>query len=360
MEAKTKRNSSIELMKVIAILMIILSHSMPDGDGSLGASYIDIDTVTTDWQLLLAGLFKNMGQIGNDIFLVASCWFLVDSKQAKRSKLAGFLADSWFCSILMLIVFLALGYSFSLKYIVKQFFPATFNNCWFLTCFVLFYMIHPLLHVALESMERKTLLRFNIMFFIMYNCMGFIMGNTMFYFSELIGFCGFYFLVGYIKKYASEKYMDKRRNLLILLAGIVLWLVSFATTDFLGFKVSLLSDQLMRWDTIMNPSFVLIGIGAFGLAHTGELYNSFINYVSSLSLIIYMLHANIIIRQYGRWDLFAWIKSNYGYSKLILWILAYACVNIVGSIIIATIYDKTLRKHFHSGFDYLCKKIIRE
>lgn len=357
MSEKTKRNSSIELMKVIAIVMIVLSHSMPDGDGTLGASYIDIDSVTTNWQLLLAGLFKNMGQIGNDIFLVASCWFLVDSKQAKRSKLAGFLADSWFCSILMLIVFLILGYSFSLKYIVKQFFPATFNNCWFLTCFVLFYMIHPLLHVALESMDQKSLLRFNVMFFIMYNCMGFIMGNTMFYFSELIGFCGFYFLVGYIKKFASEKYMSKSLNVRILLAGIGLWLASFAATDFLGFKVSLLSDQLMRWDTIMNPCFVLIGIGAFGLAHSGEFYNPFVNYISSLSLIIYMLHANIIIRQYGRWDLFAWIKESYGYDRLVVWILLFALFNIVASVVVATVYDKTIRRFMHSLFTKCIEKI---
>ena len=318
MEAKTKRNSSIELMKVIAIMMIILSHSMPDGDGSLGVSFIDIDTVTTNCQLLLAGLFKNMGQIGNDMFLVASCWFLVDSKQAKRSKVAGFLADSWFCSILMLVVFLMLGYSFSIKYIFKQFFPATFNNCWFLTCFVLFYMIHPLLHAALESMDQKTLLRFNVVFFILYNCIGFLMGNTMFYFSELIGFCGFYFLVGYLKKYAADTFMKKSFSLAVLFAGIVLWILSFAATDFLGFKVSMLSDQLMRWDTIMNPCFVLIGVGAFGLAHSGSFYSKAINYISSLSLIIYMLHANIIIRQYGRWDLFAWIKSNFGYDRLIL------------------------------------------
>lgn len=359
MEAKTKRNSSIELMKVIAIMMIILSHSMPDGDGSLGASFIDIDTVTTNWQLLLAGLFKNMGQIGNDMFLVASCWFLVDSKQAKRSKVAGFLADSWFCSILMLVVFLMLGYSFSIKYIFKQFFPATFDNCWFLTCFVLFYMIHPLLHSALESMDQKTLLRFNVVFFVLYNCIGFLMGNTMFYFSELIGFCGFYFLVGYLKKYAAETYMKKSFSLTVLLAGIVLWILSFAATDFLGFKVSMLSDQLMRWDTIMNPCFVLIGVGAFGLAHSGTFYSKAINYISSLSLIIYMLHANIIIRQYGRWDLFAWIKSNFGYDRLILWILAYAVVNLVASVVVATVYDKTLRKYMHKIFDSMLKIVVK-
>ncbi len=359
MPVNSKRNSSIELMKVIAIIMIILSHSMPDGDGSLGSSFIDIDTVTTNWQLLLAGLFKNMGQIGNDMFLVASCWFLVDSKQAKRSKVAGFLADSWFCSILMLVVFLLLGYSFSIKYIFKQFFPATFNNCWFLTCFVLFYMIHPLLHAALESMDQKTLLRFNVVFFILYNCIGFLMGNTMFYFSELIGFCGFYFLVGYLKKYAADTFMKKSFILAVLLAGIVLWILSFAATDFLGFKVSMLSDQLMRWDTIMNPCFVLIGVGAFGLAHSGSFYSKAINYISSLSLIIYMLHANIIIRQYGRWDLFAWIKSNFGYDRLILWILTYAVVNLVVSVIVATVYDKTLRKYMHKLFDNMLKIVVK-
>ncbi len=353
MREKKVRNSSIELMKVIAIIMIILSHSMPDGDGSLGASYIDIDTVTTNWQLLVAGLFKNMGQIGNDMFLAASCWFIVDSKKVDGKKVSHLFADSWFCSILMLLLFLALGYSFSLKYIIKQLFPATFNNCWFLTCYIIFYAIHPLLHAALESMGKKQLLCFNIIFFVMYNCMGFIMGNTMFYFSELFGFIGIYYLVGYLKKYAIVTYGDNSFNFKVLFAGIGLWIISFFATDYLGFHVGLLSDQLMRWDTIMNPCFVLIGIGAFGIAKNNQFYNKTVNYISSLSLIIYMLHANIIIRQYGRFDLFQCIKDSYGYDKLIIWILLYAAVNIVGAILIATIYDKLVRKYMHALFEKL-------
>lgn len=353
---KRVRNSSIELMKVIAILMIILSHSMPDGDGSLGASYIDIDHVTTNWQLFVAGLFKNMGQIGNDMFLAASCWFLVDSKEAKRSKIAGIIADSWFCSIFMLIVFLLLGYSFSLKYIVKQFFPVTFGNCWFVTCFLIFYAVHPLLHAALDSMDQKQLLRFNIIFFIMYNCLSFIMGNTMFYSTELMGFFGFYFLVGYLKRYKADTYKNVTFSSSVLCLGIMLWLLSFMATNFLGFKVDMLSDQLMRWDNILNPCFVLIGIGAFGVALNYDFHNRFINYISSLSLLIYMLHCNIIIRQYGRWDAFAVIKERYGYDHLVGWILLCALFNLVMSLIIAIVFDKSIRKWMRRIFDTILEK----
>lgn len=338
-------------MKIIAMIIIVLSHSMPDGDSTMPASHIDIDYATTNIQIIVAQIFKAFGHTGNILFLLASCWFMIDSKRTNVKKIAQIFGDSFFISVCWLIVFLMLGYDLGLKEIFKQFFPVTFNHCWFVTCFLIFYAIHPLLAYAVENMEKKQLLTFNIVYFIMYNCIGFIMHNTYFYYSDLIGFFGLYFLVAYIKKYMSETIRDIRINIFLIVGGIVLELLLLVVTGIGSTKISFLDGQMMRWDTFMNPCLLLIGIGLFNIALNKEFYCNIINYISSLSLLIYMIHANFLVRQYGRFDLFAWIKANYGYGRLVLWMLMFACVNFFGSILIATIYDKSLRKHVHALFE---------
>ena len=351
MEAKTKRNSSIELVKIIAMIIIVLSHSMPDGDSTMPASHIDIDYATTNIQIIIAQIFKAFGHTGNILFLLASCWFMIGSKKTNVKKIADIVGDSFVVSVTWMIVFLALGYDLGIKEIFKQFFPVTFNHCWFVTCFLIFYAVHPLLSYAIENMSKKKLMTFNIIYFVMYNCIGFLMHNTYFYYSDLIGFFGLYFLVAYIKQYMQDVIKNTRLNVLLVFGGIVFELLLLLATAIGGTKVSFLDGQMMRWDTFMNPCLLMLGIGLFDIAINMQFYNKVINYISSLSLLIYMIHANFLVRQYGRFDLFAWIKQNFGYERLVIWMLLFALINFVGAMIIATLYDKTFRKLVHTFFE---------
>lgn len=80
------RHSGIELLKVIAVALIVLSHvcqsvgqfpsELPEYAGLL----IDSSQVTTNFNYLLIGFFRYFGPLGNNIFLVCSFWFLVESK----------------------------------------------------------------------------------------------------------------------------------------------------------------------------------------------------------------------------------------------------------------------------------------
>jgi len=218
-DTKAQRNSSIELLKILAIILIVLSHSMPDGDVAVYSGAIDINTVTSNLQLILAGYMKNLGQIGNDIFLVCSAWFLVDSDKVKTEKITNMIGDCFVISVGMLAIFSLAGYKFPIKYIIKQFFPVSFANCWFLTCYLLLYAIHPLLNIIIKSVKKETLLCFNLTFFILYNCMGFVMGNSLFYFSMLIGFIGIYFFVAYIKVYLNESSSNNKTNVIFFVGG---------------------------------------------------------------------------------------------------------------------------------------------
>ena len=76
-----KRNSSIELLKLISIILIVLSHA---------AASAPIATKNGGGDLVLLNSLKititNLGQIGNCIFFVSSVWFLLESYNVKINK----------------------------------------------------------------------------------------------------------------------------------------------------------------------------------------------------------------------------------------------------------------------------------
>ena len=84
---KKERESGIELYKVIAIFLIVLSHviqTLTEPNYVLGigeGTFINIATATTDLDVLLLALFRICGALGNNMFFICSAWFLVNSKK---------------------------------------------------------------------------------------------------------------------------------------------------------------------------------------------------------------------------------------------------------------------------------------
>ena len=75
------RSSNIELLKIAAIFLIIISHF------SLTFSYFqDIDHSTNSAELFFVALSRYFGSIGNNIFFICSAWFLLDSKRNNKKK----------------------------------------------------------------------------------------------------------------------------------------------------------------------------------------------------------------------------------------------------------------------------------
>ncbi|MCM1495826.1 MAG: acyltransferase [Bacteroides sp.] len=354
-----KRNSSIESLKIIAIVLIVLSHSIPNGDTTIHPGAIDINMVTSNINIIIASYIKNLGQIGNDIFLICSTWFLVDSKCVKVNKIADMVGDCFFISVFMLGLFMALGYKFSTVYILKQFFPITFENCWFLTCYLLLYAIHPFLNHIIKLAHKKSLLCFNLCFFVLYNCVGFIMGNQLFYFSRLIGFIGLYMLIAYIKLYLPNALSSKKLNLILLAGGVCGWIIQLQTTAILGKNISFFSTKMQHWNSFMNPVFICIAISLFNIFRQKEFYSRRINNFSSLSLLIYLIHETRIMSDYIKYEIFEMIQQLYGFDYLLLWIFVYAFILLIVSSVLAIIYKNTIQKIIHWLFEKLCRMIVK-
>ena len=167
MQTKTNpRNSSIELYKIIAILMITICH-VTITIGRLENPYIDfhdyvinIENATTDPSILGLVFLRYLGQIGNNIFFVCSAWFLLDSKKVNVKKWFFMLTEVWTISVaILLIVEILRKGAVSPKLVIASIFPTTFGNNWYMTCYLLFYLIHPALNKIIHSFSKQQLLR---------------------------------------------------------------------------------------------------------------------------------------------------------------------------------------------------------
>ena len=131
-QTKHIRNSSIEILKLFAIVMIVFSHALPE-------HRIDLSEATTDIQQLIMVFMKYAGQLGNVIFIVCSAWFLLDSKKASIHKVAHIVCDSFCISVLLLLGFVLWGgVQLSVREIVKRLIPITMNLNWFVGCYIIF------------------------------------------------------------------------------------------------------------------------------------------------------------------------------------------------------------------------------
>lgn len=76
-----KRESGIELLKIVAILFIVINHvcqtlgEKPLELIQLASELIDASMATTNIQYIIIAFFRHFGSLGNNIFL--ACSFLV-------------------------------------------------------------------------------------------------------------------------------------------------------------------------------------------------------------------------------------------------------------------------------------------
>jgi len=144
-----QRKSGIELLKIIAIFLIIISHttqtlySQPDYIKEITKPLINISIASTNIKYLLLQLVSYYGSIGNTIFFICSAWFLCNAKDFSKEKIARIFIDVFTISIIYLAIYLFTREELTIGLVVKSFLPNAYGNNWYLSCYMLFCLIYP-------------------------------------------------------------------------------------------------------------------------------------------------------------------------------------------------------------------------
>lgn len=361
-QAGKQRQSGIELLKILAIFLIVLYHVVqtlqtPSTVMTDQSYLIDYSMATTDWTHVLLAILSYCGMWGNTIFFVCSAWFLLESKQCDMKKWLSILVEVWVVSVLILLVtFVLRNGNISKRLIVKSLAPTLFANNWYLTCYLLFYPIHPYLNKVIHAMEQRTLLRCCAAMFLVYFVAVFLKADLLLEPHPILTWITIYFLIAYTKYYLPVPMDNCRVNLLIFVLAFLGHIGSVVfLNEYCLFLMPSLKNQLLRFCCTNNPFLLLMSVSLFHLARNLKLQSRVINAVSGLSMFIYIFHENILLRTYYRPALLQYIHRTYGYEHIFLIVFTVAAGIFLLSALCAWLYQRTLQKGVRRLSEHLLK-----
>ena len=113
-------------------------------------------------------------------------------------------------------------------------------------------------------------------------------------------------------------------------------------TNYLGFRLEAFSDKLLYWHQISNPFLLMIALGLFNLFRQCRLKSRAVNYISSLSLYIYLFHENPLFARYCRSALWHEIYIRFGHDHVLIWVVIYSTALLIAAAIVSAVYQNTL------------------
>ncbi len=343
----SRRGSGLELLKIGAIFLIVLSHicqSLSTHSPFLDRTdyLLPLQHATSDPQLLALSVLRYGGALGNTVFFLCSCWFLLDSARAKPARLLRLVGDVWLVSWLFLgVTWVLRAGNVDRGLLVQSLMPLATGANWYITCYALFYAAHPMLNRLLKSLSQQELRRCCIALTTLYLLASFLK-QDLFFGSYLTVWLALYFDMAYLKWYLPRVTGSRKWALGLMLFGLLGNTALILLTNALGRRLPFFSDKLLQWCKNSNPLLILGALGAFLLAKSWRFQSRSVNYVSSLSLLVYLLHENTLFRSYFRPRILLWIYDHLGYERILLQALLAALALFLASLAAAAVYKATL------------------
>lgn len=349
------RNSSIELLRIISMIMITFHHFAYHGGFEWAENEL---TIPHYWyNFIVMG-----GKIGVDIFVLISGYFLINDKDSlfNFKRILKFWGQVFFYSIAIYLLFGILGTSeISIKSLIKECFPITFGSWWFASTYFVLYLIHPFLNKLLDALDKKMYQAFLVMIVTCWSIIPTVTeqeceGNGLLWFITL------YAIAAYARKFEfNKRYSAKHFFIVGVIFSILIYLssVTFHSTYFYG------QNKL---------PILVVSVSLFmAFASLKIKYNKWINVIASATFGVYLIHDNKMIRP------FLWLKifKNYQYqhtNRIILYsIIVVAIVYVVCTIIdllrqmifekpymwVVNKYSQTWLRPFERLFE-LCKVLV--
>lgn len=118
-----QRNSSIELLRIISMVMIMFYHFSIHG-------HFDFATASVSVSRVWLNLISMGGKIGVDLFVLISGYYLIsDTKSLNFKKILKLWGQVFFYSVVIYVLTCAFGISqFSFTDLIKCIFPITFSQ----------------------------------------------------------------------------------------------------------------------------------------------------------------------------------------------------------------------------------------
>lgn len=330
------RIASIELLRSVAMLMVITLHYLDKG--GILVPIMEKQSFAG----LCAWLLESFCIVAVNTYVLVSGYFLVESG-FKLRRLIMLVAQLLFYSLLVPAVLVLCGVipasEITLYHILNYIFPVQMEHYWFATAYILMYLFVPILSVGVKQLTKKQLQTTIILLIVVFS-----VGKSVLPFQmtidvhgyDVVWFLCLFLIAAYIRLYGALKIQKSWQ-------GFLLYGVSSICTFVLANFIAFISNRLGKFEYFASLTFnynhILCLLGAIGL-FLGFLYwkmpegriAAFARKIAPYTFGVYLLHENREIRYL--WP--EWLGTNKfteGTWSVFHWLISIIAVFVVGIIV---------------------------
>ena len=296
-----QRNSSIELLRIIAMFMILMHHFVVhNGYDELN---LPLGPERIFFQLVMAG----GGKVGVVIFFSISAWFFLDREQTIKSNLKRVWImerELLFWSLALMMFYLVFDRAdLGPKLMVRSLVPLSTGIWWYATAYAIFLMLLPFLSKGLKVLSREYHLALAATVLVIWGLTSFIPGMI----GINDGFFGFIYLFILISAYKwyMKPFTTKQVWLMtgIGLGFFLLYTAASATLSLLGHDMGIFITGSWKLPVIM------VGFGMFLLFDRVTFHSRVINRIAQSAFAVYLI-------------------TDYAASEKLLWVRLFNLQNL--------------------------------
>ena len=373
-----KRASNIELLRIVAMIMIVASHFACHGVQHCNdtVNAYKIWETGSIFNKLFVSFLTPGGMVGVACFFMITGYFNIDKKKFSLKKVL--LQGSFYgiFSVFVLVIAKLLKYNFTdidysvlFSTAVKSIFVPITNGgvWWFLTAYVYLMFLTPFLNAVVQKLNKKGYMFFIlVIWFIIYSLDGTLSGL---YWSVQRGVM-FYLIGGYIKTYVDIKNITQKGKVLLFITAVSSWIVDFVLMFYVDEKRYIIKNQISNMiDTIyvmlgngiiLAVPVVICSIAIFILFLSFDFENKFVNNIAKTTFGIYLIHDSIFARSFIWHGIFK--VDTVLYSKTLFPIYAICSVIIVFAVcaFIDMIRIKFIEPNMTKFIDNIMEKVRRQ
>ena len=346
-----RRNSSIELLRIVCMLIVLLRHYVSQQD-TWWNSWASMDYGINVLVMQLAAT----PQIANSIFMMITGYFLIKSKVNFKNVIKLILELFLYAWIIAIVIYGLKLQPFSVKEAIKALVPVWFGYNWYVCCYIIFCCFVPFINPFLNSLEKDTYKKLVIVTVLIWSVMWTFKGTN--YMGGTFSFDRFvvmYIVGGYIRLYGLKLRFFK--------SWWKLFWISLAVIMSLTVVLSL-GGHLLHIDSLVNNALyfsdgtsILIMICSVSLfmavLNAKPLHSPFINKVAGSCVGVFIIHHNPLLRRV-LWDMIS-PNEAYTYSP---WLPVHMIVKCVMIFVVCVIIDRIRIVVLDKPFDTLSDRLL--
>lgn len=295
------RNSSIELLRIIAMFMILMHHFIVHN--GYDVLKLPLGPERIFFQLVMAG----GGKVGVVIFFSISAWFFLDKEQTIKSNLKRVWImerELLFWSLTLVAFYLVFDRTdLGMKLMVKSIAPLSMGLWWYATAYAIFLALLPFLSRGLKALGREYHLALAATVLTIWGLLSFIPGAQSLS-DNVFGFIYVFILISAYKWY-MKPFTTKQ---IWLLTGIgfgffLLYTVASATLSLMGHDMGIFITGSWRLPVVM------VGFGMFLLFDRITFHSRAVNRIAQSAFSVYLI-------------------TDYAASEKLLWVRLFNLQNL--------------------------------